>query len=413
MQTITGQGEGSVRQGSKSQGRRSIYGDFPFEFRESTQIEEEQLDRIRELEGLDEEEMEHIIEGHGDPYYDCSAFSDVEHEAAYPSTEDESFHSDDSNKDHSDDDLIFDINVDHEVEDLQEEVDEGNDDSSVYAASDDEKMPCNSTDDEEEEIPVFNEEVDMERPVFELGMCVKSSKIFRQAVKKKAILERRPIKNCKNFGRKIKYQKQINSSWIAEYYESDIRMNPTWPISAFHRKIVNELKCEVSRHAVYRAKTKALIKIRGTHEDQFQLVWKYAHQLQKTLPGSTIKVLTEDPEPEHRFCVMHLYQNMHKDYQGIALRQLLWKCARASTDWEFKKHMNKLKEVSVNYYDWLMAKPKEQWSRCGFRTNTCSDMFVNNHCEVFNKSIRQFRDLPIVTMFREIHKAVMNTGQEG
>ena len=34
-------------------------------------------------------------------------------------------------------------------------------------------------------------------------------------------------------------------------------------------------------------------------------------------------------------------------------------------------------------------------------------MFVNNHCEVFNSSIKKFRDLPIITMFRELHKAVM------
>ncbi|XP_063938645.1 uncharacterized protein LOC135148249 isoform X2 [Daucus carota subsp. sativus] len=54
-----------------------------------------------------------------------------------------------------------------------------------------------------------------------------------------------------------------------------------------------------------------------------------------------------------------------------------------------------------------MDKPKHQWSRSGFRTITSSDMFVNNHSEVFNNSIRQFRDLPIITMFREIHKAVM------
>ncbi|XP_063941448.1 uncharacterized protein LOC135149622 [Daucus carota subsp. sativus] len=34
-------------------------------------------------------------------------------------------------------------------------------------------------------------------------------------------------------------------------------------------------------------------------------------------------------------------------------------------------------------------------------------MFVNNHCEVFNSTIKKFRDLPIISMFRELHKAVM------
>ena len=54
-----------------------------------------------------------------------------------------------------------------------------------------------------------------------------------------------------------------------------------------------------------------------------------------------------------------------------------------------------------------MAKPKTQWTRTAFRTNVHSDMFVNNHCEVFNSSIRKFRDLPVITMFRELHKSLM------
>ena len=49
-------------------------------------------------------------------------------------------------------------------------------------------------------------------------------------------------------------KKQINSKWIADYYGTELRMNPTWPVNAFHKKIMNDLKCEVSKHAMYRAK---------------------------------------------------------------------------------------------------------------------------------------------------------------
>ena len=42
-----------------------------------------------------------------------------------------------------------------------------------------------------------------------------------------------------------------------------------------------------------------------------------------------------------------------------------------------------------------------------FRTNCKSDIFVNNHCEVFNASIRKVRHLPIVTMLKSIHITVM------
>ena len=40
------------------------------------------------------------------------------------------------------------------------------------------------------------------------------------------------------------------------------------------------------------------MKISGTHEEQYTMVWKYAHELKKVLPESTIKVLTEDPKPD-------------------------------------------------------------------------------------------------------------------
>ncbi|XP_074356643.1 uncharacterized protein LOC141696397 [Apium graveolens] len=277
------------------------------------------------------------------------------------------------------------------------------------------------------------------------------------------------------------YQKQINSKWLADYYETEIRMNPSWPISAFHKKIVNDLKCHVSKHAVYRAKVRALKKINGTHEEQYADLWKYGHEWKKVLPESTVKILTENPEPdqisgrflrfylclgplkkafknhcrkivgldrchlkgpfggillsaigvdpnddvypvawglindleaivpqaEHRFCVMHLFQNMHKEYKGLALRHLLWKAARATTMWGFNLHMNQMKEVSPNCYDWLMQKPREQWSRSAFRTTSHSDMFVNNHCEVFNNSLSKLRDLPIITLYRELHKTIM------
>ncbi|XP_074365213.1 uncharacterized protein LOC141706321 [Apium graveolens] len=296
-------------------------------------------------------------------------------------------------------------------------------------------------------------------------------------------------------------------------------MNPSWPVSTFHKKIFNDLKCEVSKYAVYRAKKRALIKINGTAAAQYAQVWDYAYELKRVLPETTVKVLTEDqvsgrdrarfmrlyvclgplkkaftqfcrhlvgldgchlkgpyggqllaavgvdandgmypiawavvesetteswtwflkllthdlkiqvdaewtfisdrkkglinaleaivPNAEHRFCVMHLYQNMHKEFKGITLRQLLWKAARASTDWEFNLHMNRMKEIAPKCHDWLIAKPKTQWTRAVFRTNVHSDMFVNNHCEVFNSSIRKYRDLPIITMFRELHKSVM------
>lgn len=57
------------------------------------------------------------------------------------------------------------------------------------------------------------------------------------------------------------------------------------------------MKCNVRKHAVYRAKARALRKINGTHEEQYADLWKYGYQLKKFLPETTVKILTENPEP--------------------------------------------------------------------------------------------------------------------
>ena len=45
------------------------------------------------------------------------------------------------------------------------------------------------------------------------------------------------------------------------------------------------------------------------------------------------------------FRVMHLFENMHKEYKGLTLRHLLWKAVRSTTMWEFNFHMGQMKEV--------------------------------------------------------------------
>lgn len=125
---------------------------------------------------------------------------------------------------------------------------------------------------------------------------------------------------------------------------------------------------------------------------------------------------------------------MVKEHKAGTFKDLFWLANKASTARVHKKHMDKIKEVqptvysmilgpllfvlaflfhcvsykiSRKFHDWLSQKPKQQWTRSAFRTTPCADMFVNNHCEVFNASIRKYRDLLIITILREIHKAVM------
>nr|GEX37568.1 hypothetical protein [Tanacetum cinerariifolium] len=41
------------------------------------------------------------------------------------------------------------------------------------------------------------------------------------------------------------------------------------------------------------------------------------------------------PCAEHRFCVRHIHENMNNTWKGVAYKDMLWRCARATTIVEF------------------------------------------------------------------------------
>ncbi|XP_074373717.1 uncharacterized protein LOC141714074 [Apium graveolens] len=73
-------------------------------------------------------------------------------------------------------------------------------------------------------------------------------------------------------------------------------MNPTWPAEAFHSKVVNDLKCNVSYSMIYRALKKAKESILGKHEEEFKLLYRYVNELKKAMPNTTVELMTEDAE---------------------------------------------------------------------------------------------------------------------
>lgn len=86
----------------------------------------------------------------------------------------------------------------------------------------------------------------------------------------------------------------MNSTWIAKTYEDEIRLNLDWPVAAFHARVVNDLKCKINVSMIYRA-----LKILGKHEKEFGKLNSYANELKKVMPTSTIKLMTEAPDPRH------------------------------------------------------------------------------------------------------------------
>jgi len=110
---------------------------------------------------------------------------------------------------------------------------------------------------------------------------------------------------------------------------------------------------------------------------------------------------------EHRFCVMHLYQNFKASFKGLALKNILWKAARATRVVDFERCMAELKERDRAAFEWLAQRHPTGWSRSHFRTHSKCDSLLNNMSESFNALILRARSKPIVSMLEIIRLTLM------
>ncbi|KAK8614013.1 hypothetical protein V6N13_122392 [Hibiscus sabdariffa] len=127
---------------------------------------------------------------------------------------------------------------------------------------------------------------------------------------------------------------------------------------------------------------------------------------QKGLIDSILELF---PNSNSRTCVRHLYNNfkLQSGNQGKALKDALWRAARATYMKEWTDAMHELKAMSEQSFNWLVAKDPRNWSKAHFSTNLKSDMLLNNLCESFNKMILESRDKPILTMMEMIRCKIM------
>ncbi|KAK8627836.1 hypothetical protein V6N13_135434 [Hibiscus sabdariffa] len=115
------------------------------------------------------------------------------------------------------------------------------------------------------------------------------------------------------------------------------------------------------------------------------------------------------PCSAHRTCVRHLYSNAKTSrvFIGKALKDHLWKAARATYVTQFQSAMDELKVFSEKAWQWLSPKDPTHWSKSHFSLGCKSDMLLNNNCECFNKLILEGRDKPIVTLIESIRTKLM------
>lgn len=123
----------------------------------------------------------------------------------------------------------------------------------------------------------------------------------------------------------------------------------------------------------------------------------------KRVQGLVQAVRDKMPQAEHRCCVQHLYTNFKQIHRGLALKERLWKCAKASYVTHWKVEMEQLGQESAAAHSWLDEKDPKTWCRAHFRCGLDCDILVNNMCESFNAVILKARSLPIISMLQTIY----------
>nr|GEY15342.1 hypothetical protein [Tanacetum cinerariifolium] len=84
------------------------------------------------------------------------------------------------------------------------------------------------------------------------------------------------------------------------------------------------------------------------------------------------------PAAEHRYCLKHIYDNMNLQWRGQQFKDLLWKCATATTVSYFNRNMEELKCANKELYDWLKLILAQQWARSHFSARPHCDVLLNN-----------------------------------
>ncbi|KAJ0866266.1 putative MULE transposase domain-containing protein [Helianthus annuus] len=113
------------------------------------------------------------------------------------------------------------------------------------------------------------------------------------------------------------------------------------------------------------------------------------------------------PNAEHRYCLRHIHENMKVTFKGNLYKEMLWKCACATTVLEFQIAMDELKAFNKEAHLWLSKIPPLHWSRSYFSGRAISDVLLNNMCEVYNGKILDGRDKPIISALEYIREYLM------
>ncbi|WOL13418.1 hypothetical protein Cni_G22188 [Canna indica] len=103
------------------------------------------------------------------------------------------------------------------------------------------------------------------------------------------------------------------------------------------------------------------------------------------------------PKASHGYCMVHLAKNLIHDVKINVGCPLFWYAARATTEHNFNKCMQKLLDIHEPSYQWVTRLEKERWATLFFLGRRY-DIITTNAVESMNSLFREVREMPITTL---------------
>ncbi|KAH0709663.1 hypothetical protein KY284_011090 [Solanum tuberosum] len=115
-----------------------------------------------------------------------------------------------------------------------------------------------------------------------------------------------PTHTCKEWHHENRI---ITPSFIVRKYLNEIGSNRNGSLADFRDRVSVDLKAKVTLSQVKRPKRKAISLLDGDIKDQFKMMWDYCNKMDRTNPGSTIRMKFTDnevPGQPYRFQRMYI-----------------------------------------------------------------------------------------------------------
>ncbi|KAK2637575.1 hypothetical protein Ddye_032367 [Dipteronia dyeriana] len=149
----------------------------------------------------------------------------------------------------------------------------------------------------------------------------------------------------------------------------------------------------------------ALSLIYGMHEETFKLLPSFGYVLEQQNPGILTDLLCDEyagiskvfPDATHMICCWHFSKNINKRFHGKDVAAVMDKAARSYIELKYNRHMEKLRNLHQNAFNYIIEAGPHKWSRVHCLERKYRVM-TTNIFECINSCLKFARQLPMLTL---------------